>query len=131
METFEKNYDSKIIIVYQFLVEKSRKAKEECDAFYKDHSEDIDAWVWDEKRKDILKILPKALKKGCVVWCRHGGINPEATLCSKTKHCKYKKHQEDIIDGCSRCQHFAVTTKTDTWENAYLINIEELKEAKE
>jgi hypothetical protein len=70
-------------------------------------------------RQDILKHLPELMKQQqIVIWCRHGDICPEATIC-KTLSCGFKKNKDDIVNGVSKCQYFQITKSSSKgWYDA-------------
>ena len=64
----------------------------------------------------ILRKMPQL--QNVSIWCRNGEFCHKATHCERVS-CDYKKFPNDVTKGCSKCQAFQITTKSEIWESAY------------
>ncbi len=104
-------------------LKKYRELQKETKDFYLNNKEKIDKELTSEKAVYIRDFLNKQLALENMVWCRNGGVTPEATDC-KLILCKYKSNADFIVEGCMKCQTFQVTYPAGNWASAIHIDME-------
>lgn len=81
------------------------------------HKKEIEEYQQSVKTKKITRYLKSLDFSSSLVWCRNGSVALDATPCEQLV-CPFKQHAADVVDGCIKCQSFAVTDKVTVWAMA-------------
>jgi hypothetical protein len=84
----------------------------EARRYYHQHKDAIESEKHERDRDIILEEMPKL--QNVSIWCRNSEACREATHCEDLA-CDYKKCPADVVRGCAECQHFQVTTLSESW----------------